>query len=320
MILPPPSSVRDLDAVVAGVSVVDVIGRPFNLKKPPKPGGMQALRSVTMTTGGNVPNVGIDLAKLGFSVGAVTRVGNDTFGGYLRSQMEMHGITSAGLVLDDTRQTSSTIVCVDKHGERTFFHTRGCMENFRVEDLLAHMDVVRRGRILVFGYYGLLPECDRHLGRLFRAVHLKTGIPVLLDTAGAPGRDDRMLRSFLPHVDYFVPSYDEACAITGETDPGRIALALTRAGAGGVVGVKLGAEGCYISWRGKGRRIPVRKVRRVVDSTGAGDAFVSGFVAGLIKGADPFEAAKLGNAVAASSLSEVGASTAIRPFKDYLRS
>jgi sugar/nucleoside kinase (ribokinase family) len=319
MNLPPPSSVRTLDAVVAGLSVVDVIGRPVNLRKPPKPGGLQSIDSITMTTGGNVPNVGIDLAKLGFRVGAVTRVGNDTFGGFLRSQLEMHGITSAGLVLDDTRQTSSTIVGVDRNGERTFFHTRGCMENFRVEDLLAHIDVVRRGRILVFGYYGLLPECDSHLGRLFRAVHVKTGIPVLLDTAGSPRRDERMLRSFLPHVDYFIPSYDEAAVITGETAPARIVAALMDAGAPGVVGVKLGAEGCYISWRGKAKRIPARKVRRVVDATGAGDAFVSGFVAGLLRGADPFLAAKLGNAVAASSLSAVGASTAIRPVEEYLR-
>jgi len=320
MNIPPLSSVRDLDVVVAGVSVVDVIGRPVDLRRVPKPGGMQRIGSITMTTGGNVPNVGIDLAKLGLRVGAVTRVGNDTFGGFLRSQMEMHGITSAGLVLDGTRQTSSTIVGVDRNGERTFFHTRGCMENFRVEDLLEHINVVRRGRILVFGYYGLLPECDRHLGRLFRAIHQKTGIPVLLDTAGAPGRDDKLLRTFLPYVDYFLPSYDEACAITGEKTPARIVQALADAGATGVLGVKLGSEGCYISWRGKAKRIPARKVRRIVDTTGAGDAFVAGFVAGIIGGADPFAAAKLGNAVAASSLSAVGASTAIRPVREYQRS
>ncbi len=319
MNLPAPSSVRSLDVVVAGASVVDIIGRPLDLQKPPKPGSLHSIRSVTMTTGGNVPNVGIDLSKLGFRVGAVTRVGNDTFGGFIRSQLEMHGISSAGLVLDDSRQTSSTIVGVDRKGERTFFHTRGCMANFRVEDLLRHIDVVRRGRILVFGYYGLLPECDGHLGRLFRAIHLKTGIPVLLDTAGTPPRNDKVLRSFLPHVDFFIPSLDEACLITGETDPPRIVRAFAEAGAPGVTGVKLGADGCYISWRGKGKRITARKVRRVVDTTGAGDAFVAGFVAGLLRGDDPFAAARLGNDVAASSLSAVGASTAIRPVREYAR-
>jgi len=319
MNVPPRSSVRDLDAVVAGNAVVDVIGRPVDLRTPPKAGSLQAIDSITMTTGGNVPNVGIDLAKLGFRVGAVTRVGHDTFGGFLRSQLEMHGIASTGLILDEGGQTSSTIVGVDASGERTFFHTRGCMSSFRVEDLLAHINVVRRGRILVFGYYGLLPECDRHLGRLFRAIHQKTGIPVLLDTAGAPRRDDKLLASFIPHVDYFLPSYDEASVITGESDPEKIAGALIAAGASGVVGVKLGADGVYVHWKGKGKRIPPRKVRRVVDATGAGDAFVAGFVAGLLRGADPFAAAKLGNAVAASSLSAVGASTAIMDVSEYMQ-
>ena len=95
--------------------------------------------------------------------------------------------------------------------------------------------------------------------------------------------------------------------------------ALLEAGARGPVGIKLGAGGCLVSWRGKTKRIPARKVRRVVDTTGAGDAFIAGFVAGLLGGADPFAAAKLGNAVAASSLSAVGASTAIRPVNEYRR-
>ena len=50
MTLPSPSSVRDLDAVVAGLSVVDVIGRPLDLRRSPKPGGLQSINSITMTT------------------------------------------------------------------------------------------------------------------------------------------------------------------------------------------------------------------------------------------------------------------------------
>jgi sugar/nucleoside kinase (ribokinase family) len=317
MNLPPRSSVRDLDVVVAGVSVVDLIGRPIHLKRPPAPGGMQPIDSVTLTTGGNVPNVGIDLAKLGYRVGAVSRVGNDTFGGFLRSRLEMHGIMTGGLVLDGVRQTSATIVSVDGTGERSFFHARGCMENFRAEDVLDHLDIVRRGRVFAFGYYGLLPECDAHLGRMFRAVRQKTGIPVLLDTAGVPPKDPATLRSFLPAVDYFIPSYGEGEAMTGETDPAAMMEAFVKAGAQGVVGVKLGKDGCMIRWNGKVRRIPPRKARKIVDTTGAGDAFIAGFLAGILEGRNPFDAAKLGNAVASSSLGAVGASTAIQPLASY---
>jgi sugar/nucleoside kinase (ribokinase family) len=59
-------------------------------------------------------------------------------------------------------------------------------------------------------------------------------------------------------------------------------------------------------------------VGTVVDATGAGDAFVAGFIAGILEGMDPFEAAEVANAVAASCVSAVGASTAIRALHQYL--
>jgi sugar/nucleoside kinase (ribokinase family) len=54
-----------------------------------------------------------------------------------------------------------------------------------------------------------------------------------------------------------------------------------------------------------------------VDATGAGDAFVAGFIAGTLKGMDVFESARVANAVAASCVSAVGASTAIRELQNY---
>jgi sugar/nucleoside kinase (ribokinase family) len=178
------------------------------------------------------------------------------------------------------------------------------MENFRVGDVLEQMDIVRRGRVLAFGYYGLLPECDTQLGRLFRAVKQKTGMAILLDTAGNPPRDNRVLSSFLPHVDMFIPSYEEAKAMTGKRNPTDMIRAFRAAGATGVTGVKLGVDGCIVSANGKTRRIPVRRARKVIDATGAGDAFVAGFLAGMLRDLDPFAAARLGNAVAASSLTQ----------------
>lgn len=83
--------------------------------------------------------------------------------------------------------------------------------------------------------------------------------------------------------------------------------------------MKLGARGCHISWEGKGKHIPAVKVRTVVDATGAGDAFVAGFLAGVLKGLDPFQAARVAVAVAGSCVTAVGASTAIQPLRAYLR-
>ena len=82
--------------------------------------------------------------------------------------------------------------------------------------------------------------------------------------------------------------------------------------------MKLGAKGCFVSWKDRQELIPPLKVKKVVDATGAGDAFVSGFLAGTLKGLEPFEAARIGNAVAAGCVAAVGSSTAIQPLRSYL--
>jgi sugar/nucleoside kinase (ribokinase family) len=308
---------QKLDAVVAGLALVDLIGRPVKLDKLPKRGGLQLLDSITLTTGGNACNCAIDLKKLGFRVGAIARVGHDPLGEYIVSRLEDEGVETRGILYDRTDQTSATFVSVGPDGERTFLHTRGCLKNFRARDVLKNLSLVKRARVFAFGYYGLLPECEREMGGLFRTIRAKTDAKLLLDTGGNPGRQPGILRSFLPHLDYFIPSYDEAVAITGAKSPERITRTLQNAGARGVLGVKLGSEGCYILWNGTGRYIKPFHVRKVVDATGAGDAFVAGFLAGTMRGMDPFAAAEKGNAVAASCITAVGASTAVRSLASY---
>jgi sugar/nucleoside kinase (ribokinase family) len=309
---------RPLDVVVAGLAVVDVIGRPVKFSRNLRRGSLQYLDTIMLTTGGNVLNCGVDLVKLGFRVGAITRVGDDSFGRYIRSQISQYGINARGVIVDRKRQTSATIVCVDRTGERTFYHTRGCLENFRAKDVLARLDLVRKAKIFVFGYLGLLPEFVPEMEKLFAAIKRDTGVNILLDTGGTPTRSPGLLRKVLPYVDYFLPSLEEAAALTGVATPREIVESFRSCGAKGVVGVKLGAKGCFVSWQDRQEFIPALKVKKVIDATGAGDAFVSGFLAGVLSGLEPFEAARVGNAVAASCVAAVGASTAIQPLHSYL--
>lgn len=309
---------QELDVIVAGLALTDIIGRPVDLKNLPKRGALKLIDSITLTTGGNVSNVGIDLAKLGFTVGAITRVGNDSLGDYVTQHYRAFGIHTEGVIVDARAQTSATMVSVDETGERTFLHTRGCMKNFRAADVLSRLRLLHRARILVVGYLGLLPETEKEFERLFRTVKEKTSLKILLDSAASPRVTPRALRGFLPYVDFFIPSYKEAMLITGRTTPKSIVEFLRRAGAPHVVGVKLGARGCYLSDGYHGRYVNAQKVRKVVDATGAGDAFVAGFIAGTLKGMDAFESARVANAVAASCISAIGASTAIRKLQYYL--
>jgi sugar/nucleoside kinase (ribokinase family) len=315
--VPEANKKAKLDVVIAGLAVVDIIGRPVDLSRPPKAGGLQLIDSITLTTGGNVSNSGIDLAKMGFKVGAITRVGNDGLGQFIRQQYDVQGIDISGMVVDTKKQTSTTIVAVAADGERTFLHTRGCIADFSPKDVLAHLDLIARSRILAFGYLGLLPECEPGLPRLFRRVKKETGVKILLDTGGVPRRNDALLCAILPFVDIFIPSYDEAVILTGKKKPEQIVRFFQQSGASGVVGVKMGAKGCFIASGDAALYVPAFKVKKVVDATGAGDAFEAGFLAATLRGFDPFEAARIANAVAASCVTAVGASTAIKRFEDY---
>jgi len=305
--------------VVAGLAVVDVLGRPVRLNALPKPGGLQFLDSITMSTGGNVSNVGIDLAKLGFRVAAITRIGNDSLGRFILHEFKRHRLGTRGVRVDRTAQTSSTFVAISKDGERSFLHTRGCLATFLVSDVLENLSLVRRARIFAFGYLGLLPEMEKDLEALFRTIKRKTGAGILLDTGGNPRRQSRRFSSFIRYVDYFIPSYEEAVSLTGCKKPEDIMRYFYDKGAPNVVGVKMGARGCFIATPHATEYVPAIPVKRAVDTTGAGDAFVAGFLASIIRGFNPFEAAKIGNAVAAACITAVGASSAIRPFKQYVK-
>ncbi len=312
------NNTKHLDVIVAGLALADVIGRPVDLRKPPKRGALKLIDSITLTTGGNVSNVGIDLAKLGFRVGAITRVGNDSIGRFVLQHYKTFGIDTEGVIIDANAQTSATMVNVDDDGERTFLHTRGCMKHFRAADLLNRMPYLQKANILAIGYLGLLPETEKDFPNLFSTLKAKTSLKIFLDTAAAPRLSLKALRAFMPYVDYFVPSYEEAVLLTGKKTPEAIVDALLRAGAPHVVGVKLSARGCYLSDGTRSEFVKGKPVRKVVDATGAGDAFVAGFIAATVRGFDPFRAARVANAVAASCVRAVGASTAIKAFEGYL--
>jgi len=307
-----------LDVVIAGLAVVDIIGKPVDLEHPPKKGGLQVIDTIKMTTGGNVSNVGIDLCKRGSKVGAVTRIGNDSLGKVLLQQYEEHGMDCSGITTDDRAQTSATIVSVDERGERTFLHTRGAVANFRRADIERHLDLINRSSFLVVGYLGLMQELEPELPGLLQAVKKANNIPIFLDTGGVPQRmEKKQLNELLSAVDYFIPSLEEAIALTGKQTPEEITTFLADAAGQKTYGVKLGEQGCYIATASRSGIVPPKHVKAVVDTTGAGDAFVSGFVAATLRGHDPFEAARLGNAIAASCVTALGASTAIRAFEEY---
>src|SRR5215213_138566 len=115
----------NLDAAIFGLIVADVVAAPFDLRNPPAPGGMSLTQSIKLTTGGNVCNTGIAMAKLGMRVAASGMVGKDILGSAVREKLELEGVDTSTVFETDRAQTSATVVAVEPGGERVFFHTPG---------------------------------------------------------------------------------------------------------------------------------------------------------------------------------------------------
>ncbi|HOS95092.1 MAG TPA: PfkB family carbohydrate kinase, partial [Armatimonadota bacterium] len=136
------------------------------------------------------------------------------------------------------------------------------------------------------------------------------GATTSMDTAFNPNVDAAaLIEPCLPHLDVFIPSIEEAQAITGESDPGRILDTLDGHGTR-TLGVKLGAEGCLIRSSGETRRHAAFEVG-VVDGSGAGDAFFAGYLYGVLQGWGADESACFANATAAHCIQAIGCSAGV---------
>jgi ribokinase len=82
-----------------------------------------------------------------------------------------------------------------------------------------------------------------------------------------------------------------------------------------IVAVKLGSKGCYVTDGRESHNLEPFKVK-VVDTTGAGDAFCAGFLYGLIKGKSLFDCGRLGNFVASRNIMKMGARSGLPYIKD----
>jgi sugar/nucleoside kinase (ribokinase family) len=150
--------------------------------------------------------------------------------------------------------------------------------------------------------------------------HAKThGLTTTLDLIAIPRPDLlRILEPCLPHVDYFMPGLDEARLILGKPEAGRLEVirAFLDRGAKHTV-FKMGGAGSSIAWLDGGKvreiRIPAYKTM-VVDSTGCGDAYCAGFIAGLTLGWDLERAGRLGSAAGSLVITGLGSDAGIIDF------
>jgi fructokinase len=275
--------VRDLDVVCLGEALVDLL--------PDGRGALEDCDHFEVCPGGAPANVATGLARLGLRVAFRGVVGDDPFGRLLARRLGAEGVTCAFRFARE-RPTGLWFVALDARGERSFFSPNA---RFSADKLVAPADVDRallaRSRWLHCGSSAhLLPEGQAAL-RAAVAAARELGVLVSFDPNVrlhlwddlAPLR--ALCADVLPGCALAKVADDEAELCTGEGDPERAAARLVEMGVG-IACLTLGPRGALVRRGGDVLRVPAEAVE-VVDTTGAGDAFVAGFLSAVARRGDP---------------------------------
>jgi len=304
-----------IDCIVCGEACVDLIIRPIDLQRPLANIGTRHVDAIRVGTGGIVPNSGIAMARLGLNVAAMCVIGSDHWGTVIRDKLVSENVGNEHLVTDSQTSTSVTAVLVDANGERTFAFHAGASQLIDARMILNRLDLFANSKVALFGYYHLLPNLEEDLPNVLAAVR-KTGCRTALDTANGGGSLQPLDR-ILPHLDFYLPNYAEAKQQTGQSDPRAMIAAFRDCGTDALLGIKLGDQGALLSpTRDTFVSVsPVVPPGPVIDTTGAGDCFYAGLIAGLLRGMSLERASQLAAAAGACSVTGLGATDAIPNFE-----
>lgn len=298
---------------------------------------LSTVASVSHGVGGNVPNVGIDLAKIdrGLQVNAVGRVGNDMSGRYLIDELRQSGVDVSGVKVSQTAGTSFTdVMTVQQTGERTFFHYRGANAEFCPE----HMDISTLDCRMIHVAYILMmdaldaedPQYGTVMARFLKdlqAAGIITSIDVVSDSRGLFA--EKVIPA-LRYTDNAFMNEIEACGISGlpprdkngKLLPENIQKTMEMIMAEGVgqrVIVHCPEAGFCLNKTGEFTVVPSIKLPKgyIKGTVGAGDAFCAGCLYGIYKGFDDKKILEFASGAACCNLSAVDSVSGMRD-KDYI--
>ena len=357
-----------LSAVAAGHLCLDIFPSfgqlpQGNFESVFQPGRLIQVGAAQFSTGGPASNTGLALQRLGVPTRLVAKVGADHLGRILLELVSQKGLDLIqGIAVDPTAVTSYSVIISPKDTDRIILHCPGANDTFVAEDISYEM--VNQAALFHFGYPPIMRQMYINNGR--KLVELmqrakETGVTTSLDMAypdpmTESGQADwpLILKSVLPFVDIFLPSFEELLfvlrrelfdqlsargALLDQITPALlqdISNELLEMGVKIVV-IKLGSKGLYLrtaaeaaiknlgracpldwkSWCDRELWAPCFKVD-VVGTTGSGDTTIAGFLSALLRHNAPEEVITMAVAVGACNVETVDALSGLRSWEDTL--
>ena len=263
----------------------------------------------TLAVSGAAGAASIVAAKHGLSVKAVGGVGHDLMGDWVLRRMSDFDIDTRMMKRCDAFYTSSSIVTTRPGGQRPALHKHGATAGFFVED--EEIDFVLDTKILHVGGVGLMDRMDNGRNAELLAEAKLRGCATTLDVFASTEEDLALIKPLLINTDYFMPSEEEAMALSGLSDLQNIADFLLEQGVGAVI-MTLGADGVmYRDQNGQSIDSPAFDIN-VVCTCGCGDCFNAGFATGLHLGKPVEECLRLGQASAAQNATGLGSQAGVK--------
>ncbi|MGO9422300.1 bifunctional 5-dehydro-2-deoxygluconokinase/5-dehydro-2-deoxyphosphogluconate aldolase [Roseiarcus sp.] len=311
---------KTLDLISIGRSLVDLYGQQIGSR-------LEDIGSFAKSVGGCPANIAIGAARLGLKSALITRVGAEQMGGFIREQLVREGVAIDGVRVDSERLTGLVLLAVESDGVSPMTFYRSDCADMALDESDIDEDFIARTRaIVVTGTHFSRPPAAAAQAKAI-ALAKKHGGKVVFDVDYRPNlwglgshaagferyvKSDVVsarLKPVLADCDLIVGT-EEEIMIAGGADSVLDSLKAIRAISSATVVLKRGAKGCIV-YDGPiaddleagivGRGFPIE----VFNVLGAGDAFMSGFLRGWLRGEDHATSATWANACGAFAVSRL---------------
>ena len=296
---------RDFDLVVIGDCNPDVLVLGSDVT--PAFGQQEKLvERMSLEIGGSASITAVAAARLGLRVALVAAVGPDAAGTFMLDALAREGVDVAAVVVREGLATGMTVaLSLSRGGDRAILTALGAMDSLTAADIPASL-LSRARHVHVSSYFLLADSLGPGLASVLAAARA-AGATTSIDTNWDPAerwRDER-LSAAIAQADLLLPNEAEALALSSSSAVSSAALGLLALGP--AVAVKLGSRGVLVGVDSSSglQQVSLPPVTPV-DTTGAGDCFNAGLIAGLLQGLPLPQAAALGCATGALSTGALG--------------
>ena len=295
-------------AIICGSCVIDLPCLNVHLDRAIGHDQTVPIEPITPSSGGITCNTGIALQLLGISTQVLSLTGPDAWGHLIRQTLVEADVGIDLLFTHSNAPTTAVVVLINEDGSRSFLApaVKTATKFLDADFVRAQKAHLEETDYFILGYYGRMPLLEPELPSLLAEIQ-EFGCRTVMDSAG-DGGDAAQLAKILPHLDIYVPSEAEASQQTNSSDPEKMLDWYRQHNDYGILGVKLGEKGALLHSPEEGLLMldACAPPSSIVDTTGAGDCFMAGLIAGLDHGLTVKEAGTWATAAGALAVTKRG--------------